>query len=198
VYALSLALVISGASSIRIRNWRVATAGCGVTIAAFLLFAVASGALYARDFIPVVLGIETKDAFLERMAPDYRTTEFINRTLQPQVDPASPGNVMVFFRHLYYLRVPFVEGAPEYSWPMDPAVCSDPEKLLAVLHGLNVRWVVKSPDYPAALEAPFSRLEEEGKLVPIASEQVENLAGTGRIYRQKEKVRIVILKLEGD
>src|SRR5271156_1250106 len=105
---------------------------------------------------------------------------------------------MVFFRHLYYLRIPFVEGAPEYSWPMDPAACGDPEKLLAVLHGLNVRWVVKSPDYPAALAAPFSRLEEEGKLAPIASEEVENLTGTGRMYRQKEKVRVVILKLGGN
>jgi hypothetical protein len=96
------------------------------------------------------------------------------------------------------LRVPFVEGAPEYSWSMDPAVCSDPEKLLAVLHELNVRWVVKSPDYPAALAAPFSRLEEKGELISIASEEVENLTGTGRIYRQKEKVRVVILKLEGN
>jgi dolichyl-phosphate-mannose-protein mannosyltransferase/uncharacterized protein DUF1420 len=198
VYALSLVLVLSGAASIRIRNWKVATAGCGVTIATFLMFAAVSDALYARDFLPVVLEMETKDAFLERMAPDYRPTEFINRTLQPRVNPASPGNVMVFFRHLYYLRVPFVEGAPDYSWPMDPAVCSDPEKLLAVLHGLNVRWVVKSPDYPAALAAPFSRLEEEGKLAPIASEEVENLTGTGRMYRQKEKVRVVILKLGGN
>jgi hypothetical protein len=194
-YALGLALVFSGASSIAARHWKLAAAACSITISVFLMFAAASDAVYARDFLPVVLGLETETAFLERMAPDYRATEFINRTLQPE---PSAGNVMVFFRHRYYLRVPFVDGAPEYSWPMDPAVCSDPEKLLAVLHKLNVRWVVKSPDYPAALAAAFSRLEEEGKLAPIASEEVENLTGTGRIYRQKEKVRIVILKLEGN
>jgi hypothetical protein len=197
-YALGLALVLSGAASIAARNWRLAAAACSVAIAVFLMFAAASDALYARDFLPVVLGLETENAFLERMAPDYRATEFINRTLPRESSAAGAGNVMVFFRHRYYLRVPFVDGAPEYSWPMDPAVCGDPEKLLAVLHQLNVRWVVKSPDYPAALAAPFSRLEEEGKLAPIVSEEVENLTGTGRIYRQKEKVRVVILRLEGN
>lgn len=197
-YALGLALVVSGAASIAARNWKLAAAACSVTIAVFLMFAAASDALYARDFLPVVLGLETENAFLERMAPDYRATEFINRTLPPESSATSAGNIMVFFRHRYYLRVPFVDGAPEYSWPMDPAVCNDSEKLLAVLHQLNVRWVVKSPDYPAALAASFSRLEVEGKLAPIASEEVENLTGTGRIYRQKEKVRVVILKLEGN
>ena len=195
-YALGLTLVLSGAASIAARNWRLAAAACSVAIAVFLMFAAASDALYARDFLPVVLGLETENAFLERMAPDYRATEFINRTLQRESSAAGAGNVMVFFRHRYYLRVPFVDGAPEYSWPMDPAVCGDPEKLFAVLHQLNVRWIVKSPDYPAALAAPFSRLEKEGKLAPIASEEVENLTGTGRMYRQKEKVRVVILKLE--
>jgi hypothetical protein len=195
-YALGLALAISGAARIAARNWKVAAAGCSITIALFLMFAAASDAVYARDFLPVVLGIESENAFLERMAPDYRTVEFINRTLQPELSRGETGNVMVFFRHRYYLRVPFVDGAPEYSWAMDPAVCNNPEKLLDVLHRLNVRWVVKSPDYADALAAPFSRLEEEGKLIAIDSTEVENLTGTGRIYRQKQIIRIVILKLE--
>jgi hypothetical protein len=194
-YALGLALAISGAARIAARNWKVAAAGCSITIALFLMFAAASDAVYARDFLPVVLGIESENAFLERMAPDYRTVEFINRTLQPELSRGETGNVMVFFRH-HYLRVPFVDGAPEYSWAMDPAVCNNPEKLLDVLHRLNVRWVVKSPDYADALAAPFSRLEEEGKLIAIDSTEVENLTGTGRIYRQKQIIRIVILKLE--
>jgi hypothetical protein len=197
-YALGLALVLSGVARIAARGWKLAAAACSITVVAFLMFAAASDAVYARDFLPVVLGNESENAFLERMAPDYRAVEFINRTLQPELTYVDAGNVMVFFRHRYYLRVPFVDGAPEYSWPMDPAVCDDPEKLLDVLHRLNVRWVVKSPDYPPALLAPFSRLEEEGKLVAIASTDVENLTGTGRIYRQKQKVRIVILKLEGN
>jgi hypothetical protein len=195
-YALGLALAISGAARIAARNRKVAAAGCSITIALFLMFAAASDAVYARDFLPVVLGIESENAFLERMAPDYRTVEFINRTLQPELSRGETGNVMVFFRHRYYLRVPFVDGAPEYSWAMDPAVCNNPEKLLDVLHRLNVRWVVKSPDYADALAAPFSRLEEEGKLIAIDSTEVENLTGTGRIYRQKQIIRIVILKLE--
>ena len=40
--------------------------------------------MYARDFLPVVLGTESEQAFLERTAPDYQAVEFINRTLQPE------------------------------------------------------------------------------------------------------------------
>ena len=134
---------------------RIAAAGCTATTILFLLFAGASDAMYARDFLPVVLGTEREQAFLERTAPDYQTVEFINRTLQPEARGMNDGKVMVFFRHLYYIRVPFVDGSPEYSWLMDPALYNDKDKLLAHLRKMNVRWVVKAPDYPAALEPAF-------------------------------------------
>jgi hypothetical protein len=132
------------------------------------------------------------------MAPDYHTVEFINRTLSHQ--PATPGDgsVMVFFRHLYYLhdlRVPFVDGSPEYSWLMDPTRYNNPDKLLAHLHQMNIRWVVKSPNYPNVLASAFSALEQEGKLVAVASEDVENLTGTGRIYGQRQTIRVTLLEV---
>jgi hypothetical protein len=195
VYALSLALVLSGVAAIAQRGWRIATGGCTASIFLFLVFAGASDALYARDFLPVIFGTEKDQAFLERMCPDYETSEFINRTLQQDVRPAAGSNVMVFFRHLYYIRVPFVDGSPEYSWQMDPALYSDPNKLLLHLREMNVRWVVKAPVYPEALAASFSKLEEEGKLAPIASTSVNNLTGVSRIYRQKQIIHVVLLKV---
>lgn len=198
VYALILALVLSGVSAIAERGWRAAAAACGVTIIAFLAFAGISDAVYARDFLRVVVGTQSEDTFLERMAPDYRTVEFINQTLSRRPEKAEPGSVMVFFRHLYYLRnlrVPFVDGSPEYSWLMDPARYSDPGKLLAHLHEMNVRWVVKSPDYPKVLASEFSALEQEGKLSAVASEDVENLTGTGRIYGQRQIIRVTLLEV---
>ncbi len=195
VYALSLALVLSGVSAVAERGFRAPSAACVVTIFAFLGFAGMSDAVYARDFLPVVFGMQAEDAFLERMAPDYHTVEFINRTLSPQAEASRGVRVMVFFRHLYYIRVPFVDGSPEYSWLMDPARYNDPEKLLAHLRDMNVRWVVKSADYPKALAPAFSALEQEGKLVAIASTEVENLTGTGRIYGQRQKIRVVLLEV---
>ena len=195
VFALSLALVFSGVADICARECRIAAAGCTATTILFLLFAGASDAMYARDFLPVVLGTESEQAFLGRTAPDYQTVEFINRTLQPEARGMNDGKVMVFFRHLYYIRVPFVDGSPEYSWLMDPALYNDKDKLLAHLRKMNVRWVVKAPDYPAALEPAFSNLEAGGELVPIASTDVENLTGTGRIYGQHLKIHVVLLKV---
>ena len=55
----------------------------------------------------------------------------------------------------YYVRVPFVDGTPEYSWLMDPARYNDADKLLAHLHEMNMRWIVKSPNYPKALAPRF-------------------------------------------
>jgi len=198
VYALSLALVLSGVSAIAARGWRAGSVACGATIILFLSFAGFSDAVYARDFLPVVLGIQSEDAFLERMAPDYHTVEFINRTLSRQPGTVGTGSVMVFFRHLYYLhylRVPFVDGSPEYSWLMDPARYNDSDKLLAHLHEMNVHWVVKSPDYPKVLASAFSALEQQGKLVAVASEDVENLTGTGRIYGQRQTIRVTLLEV---
>jgi hypothetical protein len=140
-------------------------------------------------------GLESQEAFLERTAPDYRTVEFINRTLSPETSGSSGGSVMVFFRHFCYVRVPFVDGTPEYSWLMDPARYNDADKLLAHLHEMNVRGIVKSPNDPKALAPAFSTLEQEGKLVPIASTDVENLTGTGRIYEQRQEIRVILLKV---
>jgi hypothetical protein len=195
VYALSLALVLSGVSAAAERGWRAAAMACTVTILVFLAFAGVSDAVYARDFLPVVLGLESQETFLERTAPDYRTVEFINRTLSPGTSGSSVGNVMVFFRHFYYVHVPFVDGTPEYSWLMDPARYNDADKLLTHLHEMNVRWIVKSPNYPKALAPAFSALEQEGKLVPIASTDVENLTGTGRIYGQRQEIQVILLEV---
>jgi hypothetical protein len=159
----------------------------------FLLFALASDAVYASTFLGVVLGRESQQTFLERVAPDYRTVEFINTDLQGRA--SADAIVMVFFRHLYYLRVPFVDGAPEYSWLMNPVRDDDKNRLLEHLHEMKVGWVVKSPDFPAALRTAFDGLEADGDLIPEASADVDDLVGTGRIYGAHQKVHVVILRV---
>jgi hypothetical protein len=133
--------------------------------------------------------------FLERMGPDYKLATFINDTLGPETNH-NAGNVIVFLRHLYYLKVPYVYGDPATSWTIDPSKYNKPDQLLLLLNDMNVRWVVRSPDYPAPLAEAFGGLESQNKLVRIASMDLETFTGNSRIYRQKRTVEVVILELQ--
>lgn len=189
VYPLILVLVFAGVAGAVAKGWRATRLGCWATLSLFFLFGIASEALYARDFLPVVVGRETQEAFLERMAPDYAITAFVNHTLEGQ-----DGKVMVFFRYLYYLRVPFVLGDPNNSWQMDPSRYADSDAFLQLCHRLNVRWLVKAPEYPIPLAETLERLESEGRLQPAAAADVESFSGF-RMNGQRAKIRVVILKL---
>ena len=43
--------------------------------------------------------------------------------------------------------------------------------------------------------ATFDRLEADGDLFPVASTDVENLIGTGRIYGQRQKIHVALLSV---
>jgi Dolichyl-phosphate-mannose-protein mannosyltransferase len=194
-YGLALALLFSGLAEIFKRRWKVSMHGCAATLTLFLAFALASDLVYARDFLPVVLGQESQEDFLQRMAPDYKFASFVNATLGARTQ-SGDGRVMLFFRHLYYLRVPYIYGDPAFSWVMDPAKCNQAGCLLRTLQDLNVRWVVKAPVYPPALAEAFSRLETDRHLVPIATAELETSGGPSRIYKEKQAVPVTILELE--
>ena len=195
VYPLALVLAFSGVATVIERRWRIIAGGCMATATVFLMFSAGADALYAKSFLPVVLGMETEETFLERMAPDYRIDEFIESSVASEIDREDSGRAMVFYRHLYYLRVPFVEGAPENSWLMNPSALNDPRVMLALLSRLDVRWIVKTDEYPEGLQAVFSQMESADQLTPIASADIENLTGASRIYRQTEKVHVVVLRV---
>jgi hypothetical protein len=195
VYILALALVFSGVAGLFARKWKPASYACAVTLLLFLTFAGLSDIVYARDFLPVVFGRESKEAFLQRMGTDYRFTSFINSTLGPETQHKS-GNALVFFRHLYYLQVPFVYGNPSFSWSIDPSKCNEPGELLRALEDLNVRWVVKSPEYPEPLAEAFRGLQAENKLIPIASADIETFTGSSRIYKETQTLDVEILELQ--
>ena len=189
VFPLALALIIAGAAEVFRKDWRIIHAGCIGALSLALLFGFGSEILYARDFLPVVVGLEKRDAFLERMAPDYGLTSIVNRLLKGR-----EGRTMVFFQHLYYLRVPFLVGDPQISWLMDPAVLKSPQALTALLCEQNVRWVVKAPDYPAPLARAFQALEDQGKLRPAFSADTSTYTGF-RTYRERIPVHVIILEL---
>ena len=189
VLPVALALVFAGVARACERNWPIVRAGCWGTLLIFYLFATGSYVAYAKDFLPAALGLEKREAFLERMAPDYPIARFINQSLAGQ-----SGKVMVFFRHVYYLRVPYVAADPGRSWLMDPDRYREPEQLLRLLRQLEVRWVVKDPTYADPFESSFERLEREGWLQPVASADLQKFVGL-RLNRLREQVHVVILKV---
>jgi hypothetical protein len=78
---------------------------------------------------------------------------------------------------------------------MDPAQVQAPDAMLELLTNLNVRWIVKTREYPEDLARPLLALEQQGKLLPIASTDVENRTGTGRIYNETEKLHVVLFRV---
>jgi len=189
VFPLALFLVFVGVDEAFRRGWRVVQAGCGGTLLLALLFGLGSETLYARDYLPVVVGIENREAFLARMAPDYGATSFVNAALEGQ-----PGKAMVFFQHVYYLRIPFLIGDPAIAWLMDPDRLASFQELLQLLHRQNVRWVVMASSYPEPLAQSFQALEDEGNLRPKFSADASTYARF-RIYGEKVPMHVVILEV---
>src|SRR5258708_17103333 len=105
------------------------------------------------------------------------------------------GRALVFLRHLYYVRVPYVNGGPDTSWIVDPDRLTTPQNLLAFLKEQDVHWVLKSPDYPEEIAGVFEECEREGKLVPEASVEVEEIYGRSRVVNDRRKDVVVLLRV---
>jgi hypothetical protein len=102
---------------------------------------------------------------------------------------------MVFFRHLYYVKLPIVNGDPETSWLVNPALYSSPDEMLRLIHSLHIRWVVKTGNYPKPLQDAFTGLERAGKIVPVKAKNVNNLSGLSRIYGIRVSQTVTILQV---
>lgn len=168
VFPIALSLVMAGLAEARTRGLRIVhLAGCAA-VAISLAFGAASFVVYARDFLPVATGFEPREAFLERMAPDYRLTQFVNRAMVGR-----EGRVLIFFRHTYYLEAPFLPGNPEHSMELDPARYGSAARLLEYCRRREVRWVVKAGAYPEPMRDAWEKLEAEGWLAPVATARVD-------------------------
>jgi hypothetical protein len=190
-FPIALALVFAAAA--RAMEWKsriISTALVG-SIVLFLLFGAASEAVYSKDFLPAAIGREARENFLMRMAGDYPAASFVNRSLEGR-----GGKAMVFFRLVYYVRVPFELGTPEESWLMNVDKFTDADSLSQFLNARGIRWVVKSPvyPYPASLTAAFQKLEDEGALRPAFSGEVSTFSNF-RMFGERVNFKIVILEV---
>lgn len=189
VFGLALAITFAGVESVSRIGRPFVRLACNACIAIFLLVGAAAFAAYGKDFLPVSLGLESRGHFLEREAPNYQETAFANDELT-----GKPGATLVFFQHLYYLRIPFVVGNPTSNWELYPEQYASPEAMLTWLRKNDVRWILKPPDYPETVNDVMLQLESEGILRPVAASHVEEFIGW-RIEGEKIRVAMSILEV---
>jgi len=191
VYPIALAASISSVARLRESSWRLAKALSVATVGCVLLMGIAGLLIYERYPLAVSAGLVSREEYLRQRAPDYERAEFVNQAL---LGTGSSEKTLVFFRHIYYLNVPFVYGDPGGSWPIDPEKLESPEAWLALFRRENIRWVVRSPEYPAAIAGPLQQLENGGALVPVVEGETADFVGK-RIEDVKRTTPIVILRV---
>jgi hypothetical protein len=188
LYGVALAASIAGAA-LRCPDWRAAQVAARWSITAALVFGFVGLCFY--DFEPwrASGGLVSREEYLRNNSPDYTRQEFVNGRLAGK---EAEGKALVFFRHVYYLRVPYLHGS---SWAIDPAKVQTDEAWLQLFHEDHIRWVVKDEQYPSPIRAPLMRLEAEGVLIPCASQIIE--VRQGNVIRgkpEKELITLVCLK----
>jgi len=189
VFGIALAITFAGVESVSKIGRPILRLVCSASISMFLLFGAASLAAYGADFLPVSVGLESRDHFLVRMSPNYQVVLFTNHVLE-----GKPGKTLVFFRLFYHLRVNYLMGDPNSNWNLYPEDFSTPEAMLKWLRANDVRWVVKVQEYPDSVRDALERLESEGTLRPMDSAPAEDFIGW-RIAEEKRQVTVRILEV---
>jgi Protein of unknown function (DUF1420) len=189
VFGIALAISFAGAETASKVGRPFVRVTCNASVALFLLLGAGALLAYGRDFLPVSVGLESREHFLEREAPSYQGNLFANRLLN-----GKPEASLVFFPHLYYLRINYVVGDPDSSWDLYPEQYATPEAMLQWLRQNNVRWIVRPPEYPETVAGALEGLEFEGLLQPVAAGEVEEFSGW-RIDGKKMREAMRILEV---
>jgi hypothetical protein len=171
---VALGTSVAGLALITEKHWRVLRALSLLTIGGFIFVGFSAMTVYSRTAWFVVAGRATAESYLLGHSPDYQRTEFLNREVEYL---GQPGRALIFVHHLYYLRVPYFNGDPEDSWEMNPLLLNSSAAWARLFVRHQIRWVLKSPEYPRALAASLARLENDGLLRPCASGDVESFSG---------------------
>jgi hypothetical protein len=198
---VALGASIAGIALATQNRWRALRALALLSLAGFMLAGFAALLLYARPALALAAGLNTQENYLSANAPDYQRSQFLNRELERLGQfKSGPGatspRALIFINHLYYVRVPYYNGDPEDSWEMNPQLLHGDADWLRLFEKHQIRWVLKSPDYPATLAAPLLRLEQEGVLQVCATGEVESFAGN-RIEGIRVREPITLLCVHG-
>lgn len=138
------------------------------------------------------IGLQSRIEYLEERAPDFEIAVTVNHLLSGREDQEK---TLVFFRHLYYLNIPFINDDPGTSFEVGPGHLLTPQSWRDFLVKREVGYIVRSPDYPEEIAAPLNELEKTGDWVPYAKADVQNFQGK-HLEQNRIPVPLVILKVK--
>jgi Protein of unknown function (DUF1420) len=191
IFPIALSCAAAGAFYARQKGWIPVHRFAGASVLLACLLGAAGLPIYTAPAIRAALSAQGEQAYLSARAPDYQISQAVNQSL---ASDSTAGKTLVFFRHLYYLRVPYVVGDPAASWQVNPDNLKTAAAWRAFLRGESIAWVVRAPDYPPAVAAGLEQLEKEGGLVRFSETDVENFKGM-RQEGQRVSIPVVILKV---
>jgi hypothetical protein len=192
VFPLALACIAAGIDSSQQKGWKI-TNRMATSLTTVLCITGGVGlVMYSWRPVAAALGIAREVSYLEERRPEYQEAEAINRVLANQI---KGGKTLLFVRHLYSLDVPFLNGDPATSWMIDPDRLRTPRDWEVFFHREGIRFVARSPEYPSAIKAPLTEMEENGDLVPISRLDVQDFEGM-RIEGKRAERLIIIFKVK--
>ena len=176
------------------KGWRSVFRLATLSISFACLLGAAGLVLYTAPKVLAIVGAEERQHYLEENASEYHVSQVINKVVS---STPGHGKSLVFLRHLYYLRVPYIVGDPAESWEINPDILKTASDWRRFLHDEEIAYVVRAPSYPDSIAAPLEQLEKEGKLAPYSKTEVQELHGM-RIANKREPVQVVILRVVPD
>ncbi len=161
------------------------------TIGLMILSGAAGLAVYCTKPVLAGIGFTSREEYLKDRSQDYQATQAINQMLST---PENTGRALVFLRHQYYLRIPYLNGDPGTSFEVDPEKLKTPDQWKQFLKAKDIAYVVRAPDYPVATAPPLRELENRGDLVVFGQREVGNLQGM-RIQEVHATIPVVVLRV---
>jgi hypothetical protein len=192
VFPVALSCTVAAIELSKTKLWRLTHFVVLASLAALCAIGIGGLAIFSRAPLLASLGFYNPTAYLNATVQDFSLAHTINQVIRAQ---PQPSKTLVFFRHLYYLEVPFINGNPDDSWSINPELLKTPEQWNRFFVEQGICYVVRSPNYPRAIAAPLLEMEQRGDLIPIATTEVENFRGM-RMSEDRTSVAVVFLKVK--
>jgi 4-amino-4-deoxy-L-arabinose transferase-like glycosyltransferase len=192
LFPIALAAAFGGAAALWNVGGRASRAFVALSTGGFLIFGFGGMLVYTRPAVATAVGRIEREDYLAQRVPNYELSSFVNQAL---AEEHSDQRVLIFFRHLYYVRVPYVYGEPAGSWSVDPAVLRDAQSWLRFFREQRIAWVLRAPEYPKRLAPSLLELESESVLVPFAEREVSDFDGN-RLQGQRKIFRATLLAVK--
>jgi len=194
ILPIAFSCVAAGIYHARQKGWVQIHGLATISVLLACLLGAGGLALYTAPALLASIGAKDRQQYLREKAPEYQASQTINQSLG---STPIAGKTLVFLRHLYYLRVPYIVGDPAAAWQVNPDSIRTAADWGAFLQAEHIAYVVRTRSYPAAVAAPLEQLEKEGKLVVYAESEVQDFQGM-RIAEKREPVLVVILRVVPD